>query len=183
MKRAILFMVLACSCTYLSSQSLIWQSEENVRPRFGNLQSFIFSQSDILSDDQDGDGLVDVVTSAIYRDSLFYVVRFIDDVTQFWADDTYYSSSSQFMGYLKIPDIAGESIAGNRPVVFGDYDGNKIIGILIAKFSEDRESVSFQPLVIGAEYRFLSYTDFNGDGVVDFMLFNQEDKRLQVWQF
>jgi len=183
MKRVVLFLVLACSCTYLSGQSLIWESEENVRPRSLNLSSFIFSQSDVLTDDFNDDDFVDVVTGVIYRDSLFYLMKIMDDIVQFSADDAFFSSSTQFLGYLKIPDIAGESIVGNRPLVFGNSDGGNIIGILVAKLSADQESVSFQPLDIGSAYRFLSFTDFNEDGVADYLLFNRDEKRLQVWQF
>lgn len=182
MKRAILFLVLACSCTCLSSQSLIWESDENVRPRSVNLSSFIFSQSDVLSNDFNGDGPVDVVTGVIYRDSLFFRINVLDDFIDFWADDAYFSASSQFLGYLKIPDIAGEFADDNRPLVFGTTDGNNIIGILIAKLSPDGESVTFESLEVGADYRFLSFTDFNDDGVVDFLLFNRDEKRVQVWQ-
>ncbi len=186
MKRIALLLALACCSTYATSQSLVWESDENVRPRFANLSSLIFSESDVLTNDYDNDGLVDIVAGGIYRDSLpFLYLNSTGGLIRFTLNDPFFSSSSssQFLGYLKIPDISGEFSDDNRPLVFGNTEGNNIIGILIAKLSADQESVSLQSLDIGADYRFLSFTDFNDDGAVDFLLFNRDERRLQVWQF
>lgn len=183
MKRIALLLVLACCSTHATSQSLVWESDENVRPRFANLSSLIFSESDVLTNDYDNDGFVDIVAGGIYRDSLpFLYINATGGLIQFTLNDPFFSSS-KFLGYLKIPDISGEFSDDNRPLVFGNMEGNNIIGILMAKLSPDGDSVNFQSLEIGADYRFLSFSDFDDDGIVDFLLFNRDERRLQVWQF
>jgi len=183
MKRTLLFLAIACFTTSLVGQSLLWESDPDVRPRNLNLGSFIFSQSTVLSDDFNSDGFTDVVTSVIYRDSLFFRVRLLDDVIDVYASNPAFTPSTQFLGYLQIPDIPGESITSNRPLVFGTTNNGNIIGILVGRLAEDLESTSFKALDIGASYRFLSFSDFNEDGAVDFTLFNRDERRIQVWQF
>lgn len=181
MKHALLLLVMALSLS-ATGQTLIWESAPNARP---SNQAFldIFYTSEALTDDFDNDGIADVVLSAIYRDSLFFQINLPDDLLRFHANHPSLTPSTAFLGYVKIPDLPGESVQDTNPLLFGTQAGERIIGILIASESDTSGEFDFQPLDWVDNYRFLSVNDVNDDGVADFLIFNQDKRTLQLWNF
>ncbi len=182
MKKQLLLLTLMLGGHFLMGQSLVWESGPGVRPQNADLDPTTLNTSN-LDTDFNGDGFADVVVSVIYRDSLFFQILLPDDTYQFHADDDFFSRSSQFLGYVKIPDIDGESVQENPWLVFGNTSGNRIIGVLVARVSEDGKTVTFEKLDAIPEYALLSVNDVNGDTIPDFLIFNRDSRRLQAWQF
>lgn len=178
------FAILLCTVlsVSVSAQTLIWESAPEARP---SNQAFldILYDSEALTDDFDNDGITDVVVSVIYRDSLFFQINLPDDLYRFHANHPSLTPNTAFLGYVKVPDIPGESAQDTNPLLFGTPAGNRIIGILIASESDTAGEFDFRPLDWVDNYRFLSVNDVNDDGVADFLIFNQDKRTLQLWNF
>ena len=106
--------------------------------------------------------------------------------------------NGRIQGYLKIPDIDGESLKflgfhkifddtdGEETIqlkqlLFGERMGNMIIGILVGMVSDLNEEIIFFRPDIEDEV-LLGLQDYDDDGLKEFLFYNKITSQLELWE-
>ncbi len=184
MKTVNLLFLFLITTHWMAAQTKLWESAPGARLRNNPVLEEASNASSLSSSNFDNDGFGDVVTSAIYRDSLFFKINTKNFEFE-WDAPIETSSNEQvyFMGFSENPILNGQGDPGFNQFLFSVEKNGRIIAILIGFKDSGSNSFTLQEFNIGADYAFLSALDHNQNGITDFLIYNANERRIQLWEY
>lgn len=181
--------MIGCLQWSLHAQNLLWESNAGAQVRNNPTFREAASSSSLSLTNFDNDRFPDVPTQVIYRDSLFFrISRGIEGVEPLQFEIQVGTSKVYddvtFLGFstTAVTNAANKDERFNE-IVLGLTKGENIIGILIAFQMEGSQEFSAVEVLPDNAYRFLSTDDFNDDQIQEFLIFNLDERKVQLWQF
>ncbi len=184
MKTVHLLFLFLITFQWAAAQTKIWESAPGARLRNNPVLEDATNASILSSSNFDNDGFGDVVTSAIYRDSLFFIINTKDFEFEWGTPaETSSNESIYFLGFSEDPILDGQGDSAFNQFLFSVERNGRIIAILIGLKDSGGNSFTFREFDIGANYRFLNALDHNQNGITDFLIYNVDERRIQLWEY
>lgn len=192
MKHLLLFLGTLLLCIPGRAQYLLWESTDQIRPRQFDLQQI--TAGDASSDEfsildlhnYDHDGQPDLVT--IENNQSGGVITVIPSSAKELHFDMHFASPEgpyKFLGFLSTPAVSCSSTTTNQ-LLLGKQSGNRIIAILVGfcpTTEQGESSIQTRQLDIGDNYAFMGAYDLDNNGQAEFLLFNADLQKVQLWSF
>jgi|GEM_PF-6321499 len=193
MKHLLLFVGTLLLCIPGRAQDLLWESTDQVQPRLFDLQQIsaggaIVNEFSILNpDDYDRDGQPDLIT--MEESTSGGVITIIPTSGKQIIFDSNFSSPEgpyKFLGFLESPAQMCSSDNAPNQLLIGQERNGRIIGILVGfcpSTDQGEPDMQTEELDIGANYAFMGAYDLDDNGQAEFLLFNADLKKVQLWSF
>jgi hypothetical protein len=180
-------------CTHSHTQTLLWESTDQVRPRDFDLNAVaaggaIANEFSVLDlHNYDNDGQPDLVT--IENDQSGGVITVLPTSAKELHFDVQFASPEgpyKFLGFLNTPAQECSSEESPNQLLIGQEKNGRIIGILVGFCPYTVQGVSdmqTEELDIDANYAFMGAYDLDNNGRAEFLLFNADVRKVQLWSF
>lgn len=177
-----------------------WESAKAFRITNVRLQDAI-KNTNLSATNFDNDGIADFVSTGRdliggWADSLWYlkvtpsinlqpeIVNCLDyekilplSYRNFDIED----SDLIFLGFADQPLKANHESPYNDAII-GIQNNGRIIGIIVATFPSQGEA-TFEFYDAASPYIYLSSGDYDDDGLSEFLIYDQESRKLQLWEY
>lgn len=192
-------LVLVCISTSFCQQKQ-WESDQIVRIANPRIQDLI-KNSNLSATNFDNDGIADFISLgkddlSFEFDSLFYVKLTPSTISQgdIYSCLDYYKVLPSSFGNFEIQDkdiiflgfaeqpLEAQTDSPYNDAVLGVQNNDRIIAIIIAEFPSEGEA-TFKFYDGPFPYMYLSSGDYDDDGLSEFLLYDPESRKLQIWGY
>lgn len=193
MKHLLLIVGTSLLCTQSYTQTLLWESTDQVRPRTFDLNAVtaggaVANEFSVLNlDNFDNDGEPDLVTIEQHQSGGVITV-IPTSAVELHFDIEFVSPEGpyKFLGFLDAPAASCSAEETTNQILVGRQEGNRIIGILVGfcpYTAQGIQEMETQELDIGSNYAFMGAYDLDNDDQAEFLLYNAETRKVQLWAF
>lgn len=181
------------------AQQKKWESDKTARITSPRIQDLI-KNSNLSATNFDNDDIADIVTLgrelSMYVDSFWYfkVMPSINIQPEIVSCLDYHKVLPSSFGNFEIQDqdliflgfaeqpLKAQSNSPYNDAVLGVQNNGRIIAIIIAEFPSQGEA-SFAYYDAATPYIYLSSGDYDDDGRSEFLIYDPDSRKLQLWGY